>query len=1106
MNKYATKHHTVYSIIIFILMGVLIFASCMLPEPDMEEQDKPNPDDGLNRSIVAFSEDFESGNFSANPWTLGGDANPLVQYSEKHFGTYASKFGTISHNQDSYFQTTIDVDAGSTLTFWYKVSSETNYDFFKFYVDGTAVKSESGEKSWTEFTYDLTEGSHTLKWAYEKDYSVSGGSDTAWIDDIVIESPESGGGDTGGWDDDFETGNFNDNPWTLGGSANPVVQSSTSHNGYYAAKFGTISHNQNSYFEISDVEAIGSNSSITFWYKVSSENRYDFFNFYVNGSRVVHESGNKNWTEYIYDLSEGTYTFKWEYKKDYSVSSGSDTAWVDDIVFITEGTTPVTAPEIEVTGTTDFGDVDLNDTASQTYTIENIGDGDLNLTGSPLVSIGGTNPSQFYVSQQPSTPVAPGSSTTFTVVFDPSSEGTKNATVSIANDDADENPFTFNITGNGVDNTPQPTDGLEDGFETGDFSANPWTLGGDTNPYVQSGTKYGGSYAAQFGTITHDQNSYFEIANIEITEASKLTFWYKVSSEQNYDFFRFYVNGTKVDEYSGTVNWTKYSYDLSAGTYTFKWAYEKDYSVSNGSDTSWIDDIAVVSLADAEPEISISGTTDFGDVVINQSTSKTYTIDNIGEGVLNLTGSPLVAISGTHSSLFDVTSQPSSTINPGDSTTFTITFSPTSLGTKNASVSIANNDADENPFTFNISGNCVDQPSTTDGWLFMMYMDGDNNLNSALWGDVNEMEKGLYDMPSDLRQNVHIIVLWDGSGSYSGGPEHTYLYELGPESYENTSLSSNSITLTDGWFTNGDELDMGNGSNLTQLIQYARDRYPNMENEVLIMSNHGGGVKSNGYPDRYGWSDDTNGGHLYTNEIQQALINAGCSTDKLSMLGMDACLMGVIEEAYEYRNLSEFFVASPETEQGDGWEFNHWMPQMTTSTTPEQLVTKLVQSYKYNFDSSYGSDQTLTAVRLSEMEDLKTAIDYFAEKLYAEGSSSSLKSDISNTANVSISHQRFLGFFCDRVINGSYSTSLENAAHGVKDALGNAVVYAWADTAHNGGYYGTGSTVENGLLIVTDSFYWYTDSSYSSYGYLDFCTSSNDGVVNTWKELVDAWY
>ncbi|MDD5491265.1 MAG: hypothetical protein PHV60_01110 [bacterium] len=34
--------------------------------------------------------------------------------------------------------------------------------------------------------YYLGEGSHTFKWSYTKDGSVSSGSDTAWLDDVEI--------------------------------------------------------------------------------------------------------------------------------------------------------------------------------------------------------------------------------------------------------------------------------------------------------------------------------------------------------------------------------------------------------------------------------------------------------------------------------------------------------------------------------------------------------------------------------------------------------------------------------------------------------------------------------------------------------------------------------------------------------------------------------------------------------------------------------------------------------------------------------------------------------------------------------------------------------
>ncbi len=105
------------------------------------------------------------------------------------------------------------------------------------------------------------------------------------------------------------------------------------------------------------------------------------------------------------------------------------------------------------TNDTDFGFVAAGSGAvEKTYTIENLlGTGPLNLTGpqqnpvQPLVALGGTDAASFSVTAQPSTPIAGGSSTTFKISFNPSTAGTKNASVTIANDDADEGSYLFLI-------------------------------------------------------------------------------------------------------------------------------------------------------------------------------------------------------------------------------------------------------------------------------------------------------------------------------------------------------------------------------------------------------------------------------------------------------------------------------------------------------------------------------------------------------------------------------------------------------------------------------------------------------------------------------------
>lgn len=108
----------------------------------------------------------------------------------------------------------------------------------------------------------------------------------------------------------------------------------------------------------------------------------------------------------------------------------------------------------------------------------------------------------------------------------------------------------------------------------------------------------------------------------------------------------------------------------------------------------------------------IDNHTDFGDVVVgvDPPVVRTFTIENTGSGILNLTGTPLVSIIG--SSDFQVTSLPTSPVGGGGSTTVQITFIPSDLGLRTATVSIANNDSDENPYTFAIEGTGAPLPIT----------------------------------------------------------------------------------------------------------------------------------------------------------------------------------------------------------------------------------------------------------------------------------------------------------------------------------------------------------------------------------------------------------
>ncbi|MDY0019038.1 MAG: choice-of-anchor Q domain-containing protein, partial [Anaerolineae bacterium] len=104
-------------------------------------------------------------------------------------------------------------------------------------------------------------------------------------------------------------------------------------------------------------------------------------------------------------------------------------------------TTPTTADH------TDFGAVMAGAALTHTFTISNSGSADLLLTGTPLVSL--TGAPAFSLVKLPTTPIAPQASTTFQVRFSPSLTTTQVATLTIANNDSDEQPYDFVIQGTG---------------------------------------------------------------------------------------------------------------------------------------------------------------------------------------------------------------------------------------------------------------------------------------------------------------------------------------------------------------------------------------------------------------------------------------------------------------------------------------------------------------------------------------------------------------------------------------------------------------------------------------------------------------------------------
>ena len=354
-----------------------------------------------------------------------------------------------------------------------------------------------------------------------------------------------------------------------------------------------------------------------------------------------------------------------------------------------------------VTDDTDFGSHDITTGSnSNTFTISNAGGLDLVLSGSPIVAISGTHAAEFTVTTQPIGPIAGGGSNTFVILFDPTATGPRTATVSITNNDPDENPYTFDLQGTGT------------GVVEIDVSGNSISIfDGDTSPSVTDDT-YFGSADIVTGTVDHT----FTVSNsgnisLNLTGSPLV----QISGTHAADFSVITQPGATIAA-AGTEVFVLRFDPSAAGNRTATISIANDDSDENpytfdvlgtGSATPEMDITGDgVSIIDGSTSTSPANNSDFGNTDVDGTTIQTFSINNSGSGDLSLTGSPLVTVFGAHASDFTVTQQPASTtvVAQGGTQSFQLTFDPGTTGLRQATVSITNNDADESPYTFAVQG------------------------------------------------------------------------------------------------------------------------------------------------------------------------------------------------------------------------------------------------------------------------------------------------------------------------------------------------------------------------------------------------------------------
>lgn len=129
---------------------------------------------------------------------------------------------------------------------------------------------------------------------------------------------------------------------------------------------------------------------------------------------------------------------------------------------------------------------------------------------------------------------------------------------------------------------------IRESFEASSFNVFPWINISSVPWVISPSVSYDGNLSARSGAISHNGITSLAIRTV-YTKDDSLSFYYKVSSEPNYDLLSFKLNDVELFKSSGEVPWTKKVIAVKAGLNKMQWSYAKDNTISVGSDCAWID-------------------------------------------------------------------------------------------------------------------------------------------------------------------------------------------------------------------------------------------------------------------------------------------------------------------------------------------------------------------------------------------------------------------------------------------------------------------------------------------------------------------------------------
>ncbi|MBN1337800.1 MAG: choice-of-anchor D domain-containing protein [Bacteroidales bacterium] len=336
-------------------------------------------------------------------------------------------------------------------------------------------------------------------------------------------------------------------------------------------------------------------------------------------------------------------------------------------------------------------------------------------------------------------------------------------------------------------------------WETGGFLAFPWQSGGDANWLITQSNPYEGVYCAQSGDIDDYEISELFLT-VVVTVDDSISFYRKVSSESNYDYLQFWIDGNMMEEWAGEVGWGKEVYPVTAGLHTFKWVFDKDVSLSSGSDCGWIDYIIFPPLGPIEPDISVNPVSlDFGDVIVGTNSTEVLTISNNGSD--NLTGNVMAPAGftvsdGTEAKGFKESGKNtiSFVVSPGGNKEIFVTFEPTSYICYSDNMEVTSNDPDNALIYVPVAGCGVIGPDIS-------VNPASFNVGLPPGGTVTKTLSVINSGDSQLDYNAHIVYTVDAKTIVNVYPQ-SVPYWTGTTNGTTKTQDSKVIghNTEDGWF------------------------------------------------------------------------------------------------------------------------------------------------------------------------------------------------------------------------------------------------------------------------------------------------------------------